>query len=117
MCYGDGMTQAPQNDDDPLAIRADILVAAAKAMAKPARESALAKFPFLAKFIATPEDERGILNGVPAAHGGAAGVDVNEAGFQMPTGEHSLWRTHPSIAAFDRHSGTRRGKRGVTSQS
>ncbi len=57
MCYGDGMTQAPQNDDDPLAIRADILVAAAKAMAKPARESALAKFPFLAKFIATPEDE------------------------------------------------------------
>lgn len=48
---------APGADDDPLMLRADILVATAKGMAKPAREAALAKYPFLAKFIAAPEDE------------------------------------------------------------
>ena len=53
------MDQIPgqDGDDDPLMLRADILVATAKGMAKPARESALAKYPFLGKFIATPEDE------------------------------------------------------------
>lgn len=54
----DQIAKTPNDDDkDPLALRADILVATAKGMAKPARESALAKFPFLSKFIATPEDE------------------------------------------------------------
>jgi hypothetical protein len=48
---------AQDGDDDPLTLRADILVATAKAMAKPARESALAKYAFLNKFIATPDDE------------------------------------------------------------
>ena len=50
-------TPPPEEPNDPLLLRAEALVPTARASAKPARESALAKFEFLRQFIGKPEDE------------------------------------------------------------
>lgn len=104
------MNQVPgQSDNDPLMLRADILVATAKAMAKPARESALAKYAFLGKFIATPEDETWwqIVFCIAAVYIAAARLqnlavgEARESELMSRVTEHLLELNANALTAFD----------------
>ncbi|MBX7198744.1 MAG: hypothetical protein K1X51_05160 [Rhodospirillaceae bacterium] len=95
--------------EDPLMLRADILVATAKGMAKPAREAALAKYPFLAQFIATPEDETWwqIVFTIAAVYIAAARLEnlgvgrARETKLMGRVTEHLLELNANALAAFD----------------
>lgn len=105
------MDQIPDKDrdEDPLMLRADILVAAAKGMAKPAREAALAKYGFLAGFLATPDDEAWwqIVFTIAAVYIAAARLQnlgvgaARETKLMMRVTEHLLELNANALAAFD----------------
>lgn len=105
------MNHAPgQNgSEDPLMMRADILVATAKGMAKPARESAMAKYPFLAKFIAAPEDDAWweIVFTIAAVYIAAARLQnlavgqARETALMTRVTEHLLELNPNALTAFD----------------